>query len=543
LNRPNTPSGSAFPIPHGVAKNVHPEPNLPEETSADSSGHLARQTVSGLGWSLGAQLLRQGSQFLITVLLARLLMPREFGLVAMVVVFSGFASLFSDLGFGPALVQRQDIEQRHYCSVFWLNVVFGIVLAGILAGASPLIAKFYREPRLIPIVLLVGLCFPINSLGLVQKASLTRQMDFRALGLIDIGNVTISGIIAIVLAWRGLGVWSLVCQMLCMTIFEVVGLWWFSSWRPRVSFDRTAIRELLGFSSHLTGFTAINYWYRNGDNLLVGKFFGSAALGIYSRAYNLMLLPLTQVTYVVSKVMFPALSRLQDDKARVRSIYLRSIAMIALITFPLMLGLLVVADHFILAIYGNAWAGVIPILRVFCVLGMVQSISSTAGWIFQSQGRTDWMFWWGIICALLSIGVMMLGVRLGSAMAVAACLTAIGILLTPPAFSISGKLIDMTLRDVAQSTWSVLACAAAMACSVWALGAFLPSSWSHWAYLSIEVPFGMAAYALLIHVFQLTPYRECRTMLLQQLKPETHPSIPSAVLRDSCIRCKISNGP
>ena len=503
---------------------------LTKELIADHDGNVAQKTISGLSWSLNAQLLRQISQFLTTVFLARLLAPAEFGLVAMVIVFSGFANLFSDLGFGPALIQRHEIEDRHFCSVFWVNVAFGVLLSGLLAGAAPIIARFYKEPRLTPIVMLVGLCFPINALGLVQKAILTRRMDFRALGLIDFSNVTLSGIIAIVLAWRGFGVWSLVCQMLCMTIFEVFGLWWFCRWRPRIFFDRSAIRELFGFSSNLTGFTAINYWYRNGDNLLVGKYFGSAALGIYSRAYNLMLLPLTQITYVVSKVMFPALSRLQHDKARVKSIYLRSIAMMALVTFPLMLGLLVVADHFILTIYGNAWAYVIPILRIFCVLGMAQSISSTAGWIYQSQGRTDWMFWWGIVCALLSIGAMILGIYLGSGIAVAACLTAIGIVLALPGFSISGKLIGMTLRDVAQSTWSVFACAAAMACSVWALGVFLPPTWPHWAYLSVEVPFGALVYFLLVHVSRLTAYQELRGIVIQQLRPAIVPSVLPAGL-------------
>lgn len=503
-----------------------------KQASSQRQGSLARRTISGLGWSLGAQVLKQGSQFLISVFLARLLAPQEFGLVAMVVVFSGFASLFNDLGFGPALVQRQEIEERHFCSVFWLNMVFGTALAGLMSGVSPLIAKFYREPRLIPIVILVGLCFPLSSLGLVQKAILTRKMDFRSLGLIDFGIATISGIIAIVLAERGFGVWSLVYQMLCLAILEVVGLWWVSSWRPRALFDRTAIRELLGFSSNLTGFSAINYWYRNGDNLLVGKFFGSVALGTYSRAYNLMLLPLSQITYVVSKVMFPTLSRLQDDQKRVKDIYLRSIALIALVTFPLMLGLLVVADHFILAIYGTAWAGVIPILRVFCILGLVQSISSTAGWIFQSQGRTDWMFWWGIICALVSVGAMILGVYLGSAMAVAACLTVVGILLMPPAFSISGELIGMTPLDIAHSTLSTLACATAMACSVWALGVFLPSSWSHWAYLSIEVLFGMAVYALLVHISQLAPYQELRTIVIRQVRANRGPSVLPAGVRE-----------
>jgi O-antigen/teichoic acid export membrane protein len=480
---------------------------------------LAGKTISSLGWSLAAQLFRQGFQFLVSAFLARLLTPRDFGLIAMVAVFSGFAALFNDLGFGPALVQRQNIEDRHYCSVFWLNVVIGIVLAGILYVSSPLIARFYREPRLIPIMMFTCLCFPINAMGLVQMASLTRQMNFRSLGLIDFGNVTISGIVAIVLARRGFGVWSLVCQMLCLAVFGVVGLWYASAWRPSLSFDRTAIRELLGFSSNLTGFTAINYWYRNGDNLLVGSFFGSAALGIYARAYNLMLMPVNQITNVVSKVMFPVLSRLQDDKVRVRSIYLRSIAIIALVTFPLMLGLLAVADHFILAVYGAGWIGAIPILRIFCVLGMVQSVSSPVGWIYQSQGRTDWMFRWGVICAVLSIGAMVAGMFLGSVTAIAACLTAMGILLTPPAFNISGKLIGMKMADIIRSTWSVLVCAALMAGLLWFLGILLPSGWSAWAHLSIEVPFGVIVYVVLVHAWQLGPYQEVRAMAISRMRP------------------------
>ena len=502
-----------------------------QEASCAQNQDLAQKTISGLAWSLGAQILKQGSQFLIAVFLARLLTPREFGLVAMVVVFSGFAILFNDLGFGPALIQRQDIEERHYCSVFWLNIASGIILTGFLAGVSPLISRFYGEPRLTPIVILIGLCFPITSLGLVQKAILTRDMNFRALGLIDIGNVTMSGLIAIFLAWRGFGVWSLVCQMLSSAIFEVAGIWWASDWRPQRWFDRGAIRELSGFSFNLTGFTAINYWYRNGDNMLVGKFFGSVALGIYSRAYNLMLLPLTQITYVVSKVMFPALTQLQNDKVRVKAIYLRSIAMIALVTFPLMLGLLVVADHFVLAIFGPVWAGVIPILRVFCILGMTQSIYSTIGWIFQSQGRTDWMLRWGAFSAVVSIAGIGLGVWLGSPLAIAICLALIGILLLPPGFDIPGKLIGITARDVTDSILGITGCAATMAVCVWILRMLLPHNWSNWQHLSVEVLFGGAIYLALAHLLQLAAYRELRDILVRQVEASFGPSVLSSALR------------
>ncbi len=491
----------------------------------DQISGLARKTISGLGWSLGAQILKQGWQFLVAVFLARLLTPREFGLVAMVVVFSGFAGLVNDLGFGPALVQRQDIAERHQSSVFWVNVAFGLTIAGLLAAVSPLIARFYHEPRLVPVTILVSLGFPISSLAVVQRASLTRQMDFRSLGLIDIGNATVSGIIAVFLAWSGFGVWSLVAQMLSLAIFEVVGLWCVSDWRPRRLFDRSAIRELFRFSSNLTGFTAINYWYRNGDNLLVGKFFGSAALGIYSRAYNTMLLPLNQITYVVSKVMFPALSRLQEDKARVKEIYLRSVAMIALITFPMMLGLLVVADHFILAIFGTAWAGVIPILRVFCVLGMVQSVYSTIGWIYQSQGRTDWMFRWGIFSAAVSMAGMVLGVWIGSPLAMAACLTVIGILLLPLGFGIPGKLIGLTTSEVVRSVLGVTGCATAMAVFVWVLELLLPHDWSHWLSLGVEVLAGATIYAILLHLFQPAPYLGLRAILVRHAEVSFGPQL------------------
>jgi O-antigen/teichoic acid export membrane protein len=472
---------------------------------------FARKTISSIGWTLGFQILTQGSQFLAAVILARLLPPEDFGLIAMVAVFGGFANLFSDVGFGPALIQRQDVEERHYSSVFYFNVLIGFILMASFAMLSSAVARFYSEPRLVSLMIIIGSCFSVTSFGLVQRAILTREMNFRTLGFIDFAAVALSGILAIALALSGLGVWSLAYQSLSQAVLQVIGLWWASGWRPRMLFQRAAIRELFKFSSNLTAFTAINYWYRNGDNLLVGKFFGSTALGVYSRAYNLMLMPLTQITYVVSKVMFPALSKLQDDKPRVKSIFLRSTAMMALVTFPLMSGLFVVADNFILAFYGPHWAGVVPILRVFCILGMFQSIA-TGGWIFQSQGRTDWMFWWGTVNAVLSIAAMFVGVWLGSPMAVAACLVVIGILLTPPGFIIPGKLIGMSLQDVIRNTWGVLACSAIMAGAVWGLGVLLPSDWSHWAFLGLQVVFGVVVYALLIHCARLAPYLELRSI-------------------------------
>jgi O-antigen/teichoic acid export membrane protein len=501
--------------------------------AASSHSDLSQKTIAGLGWSLGTQVLSQGSRFLISVILARLIVPADFGLLGMVLVFTGFAGLFGDFGFGQSLIQREKIEERHRSSVFWLSLAIGFLLAGITVVAAPPTAHFYREPRLVPVMMLIAVSFPLGSLGTVQKALLSRDMKFRALGLIDVATTVISGLAAILLALRGFGVWSLVWQQILSYVGAMIGMWWVLGWRPHLTFDRGAVAELFGFSANLTGFSVVNYWFRNGDNLLIGRYFGSAPLGIYSRAYSLMLLPLSQVTWVMAGVMFPALSKLQNDKMRVKNIYIRMVSIIGLITFPMMLGLLVVSDHFVLALYGPAWAEMIPVLRIFCILGMAQGISSTVGLIFQSQGRTDWMFWWGSFSGGVSMVGIIIGVWMGSLAAIATCLLCVGILLVIPSFSIAGRLIGMTVREVLRAASGVFSCAAVMAGSVWVLGTLLPSNWSHWKYLAVQVAFGVSLYVVLAHLVRLSAYQELRAVVIRQVRATVGPPVvPAAVIGD-----------
>lgn len=496
-----------------------------EESTSEQHGNLPQKTVSGLAWSLGTQASVQISRFLVSIVLARLLVPSDFGLLGMIFVFTGFASVISDGGFSSALVQRQRIEEIHKSTVFWLTCIIGAVLGVLTVGVAPLIAIVYREPRLIPLMNLIAIGFPISSLVVVQRAILSRAMRFRVLGLIDTGGAIVSGIIGIALALRGFGTNSLVWQFLSSCIFTSIATWWAGAWRPRWSFDRTALMDLAGFSGNLTAFSAVNYWFRNGDNLLVGRYFGSTALGIYARAYNLMLLPLSQVTSVVAKVMFPALSKLQNEKQRVKEIYLRMISIIALITFPLMLGLFATCEHFVIACFGPAWAEMIPVLRIFCVVGLIQSISSTAGLLYQSQGKTDWMFWWGASSGAACIAAIIAGVWIGSLVAIAMCLLLVLLLLLPPSFSIPGRLVGLSVWDVAQSLLGVLACATAMSCLIWTLERFLPQGWSHRDYLSVEVLFGVIIYGVFIHVFGLAAYRDLRAIMLSSMKSKA--SVPA----------------
>ncbi len=216
-------------------------------------------------------------------------------------------------------------------------------------------------------------------------------MEFSKIAKVNLASTTLSGIGAVVLAYRGGGVWSLVFQNLLNSFFFTIAVYSLCSWRPKWKFSYPALKDLFGYTFNLFGFNFLNYWSRNADNMLIGKFFGSTPLGYYSRAYGLMLLPISQVIGVVSGVMFPALSAIQHDKERVKQVYLRMTSVISLFVCPLMVGLWVTARPFVLTVYGEKWTAIIPLLQVLSILGIFQSLSNPAGWIYTSQGRTDLM--------------------------------------------------------------------------------------------------------------------------------------------------------
>jgi O-antigen/teichoic acid export membrane protein len=476
---------------------------------------LKRQTLSGVAWSSTGRVGQQVIQFALTILLARLLLPEDFGLIGMVLVFTGFASLFAEFGFSSALIQRPEITEAHSSSVFWLNLLVGLLLSGGFYFLAPLLSDFYAVPDLQPVARALAITFSIASVGIVPTALLQRRMDFKRLARLELLAAALAGGIAVFMALRGFGVWALVAQTLIGSLVTVVLAFILSGWRPSLSFSHRAVADLLHFSSHLFGFKFINYWARNADNLLVGKLIGSVGLGIYSRAYSLMLLPVTQVIRVISRVMFPALSLIQDDTKRVKRVYLRAMGMIALITFPMMTGLFVVAEPFVLAVLGVQWSAVVPVLQILCVVGLIQALCNPTGWIYQSQGRTDWLFWWGVGGAGTLIVAISIGAALGTVESVAWAYMIANLVLFYPCIMIPGKLIGMHVSDVVREVSGALVCSCAMAGLVWTLGLLLPESWSHGARLTLQVITGAAVYFLVLLVTRPAGYRELEGFLVE----------------------------
>ena len=444
-----------------------------QDTETAANQITKSQVIGGLKWSGISQVFTQAIAFGFGIVLARLLSPRDYGLIGMVLVFTGFATIFVDMGLGSALVQRKQLEEKHINTVFFINIVAGTFLTLLMFFSAPYIAAFYNEPKLKAITQVLSVNFFLGSLISVQRALLTKSLDFKKLSKVDIGTTLLASTISVTLAILGYGVWSIVCQYIATRVLTAVIVWRLSKWKPRPYFRRDAFRQLLGYSSNLVGFEMLNYWVRNLDNLLIGRYISSAALGIYTRAYSLMLLPITQITTVISKVMFPALSAIQDDKAKVKQIYLRAINMISFITFPLMIGLFVVSDYFIVTVYGSKWQEVIPILQLLCFVGLSQSVTSSVGWIFNSQGKTNIQLRWGIFSSVFRCISFIVGLKWGvQGIALAYLLGTI--ILAPISMILAGRIIDLSLPEIIKKLTPNFLMAGAMGVCVFFLKTIIP---------------------------------------------------------------------
>lgn len=404
-----------------------------------------------MAWSAVSQAIKQITQFVITAILARLLTPHDFGLIGMATVFIGFASVLNELGLSGALIQKQDADDVHYSSAFWLNVVVGLSLTGITCCVSPFIADFYQAPELVAILNALSVTFIFSSLTVVQQALLSKSMNFRALTIRDIIASMVSGIVGVVSALMGWGVWSLIFQALTFSFLNSILLWMQSSWRPQWIWKKEAIKDIFNFSAHMSGFNMVNYMSRNTDVLLIGKFLGSEPLGLYTVAYKLMLYPVQNITWVINKVMFPAFAKIQNDIRKVSENYLKIIGYIAILTFPTMALLFLIAPELIDVVYGSKWHPVVFLVQIFALTGALQSISSTIGVIYQSQGRADIQFKYSLFFTLPSVALSIwIGLPYGIN-GVATSYTVRTVIATFVAFLICKKLIRFSWGDLARS--------------------------------------------------------------------------------------------
>jgi O-antigen/teichoic acid export membrane protein len=363
-----------------------------DEPLSRTPGRLRSAVIRGAGWTMVGVVTMQVSRLAVAILLARLLTPREYGLAAMALVFTTLVLIFSDLSLGAALIQRKRITEADRSTVFWTSLVIGVLftLAGV-ALAGP-IAAFYGEPQVQALFVALSLTFVLTSLQVTQAALLQREMRFRALTGRRTAAVVLGGVAGVVIATLGYGPWALVGQQIVVSLVSTALLWTFSAWRPRWTFSRASLHDLGGFGLNLFGARFVNYFSRNTDNLLIGRFLGSSPLGLYSVAYNIVLMPLYRLVNPIQDVLFPAYSRLQDERERLAAAWLRINELTGAMLAPAIVGLIVVAPDFVPVVLGNQWRNAVPIIQVLALVGLIQALGSLGTRIFEALGRPATVF-------------------------------------------------------------------------------------------------------------------------------------------------------
>jgi amino acid adenylation domain-containing protein len=477
------------------------------------ANNLRQRTLVGLGWSGATQVLGQLFQLGFSVVIVRLLTPVEFGLVAMVAVFTGFSASLVDCGLGAAIIQKPSPSQAHLNSVFWLNLGVGTLLTLLFSAFAPLIAGFYHEPRLTLVTIGMASTGLLGSLGVVQNALLSKSINLRARFWIESVATVVSGFVAIVLALAGAGVWSLVGQSIALSASRLGMAWQLSPWRPSWSFDRNTTRELLRFARHMAGFNTIVYWENNLEKLAIGRLIGSSPLGIYGLAERLMRMPSTIITATAGGVMFPSISLIQADIDAVKRVYLRSNRLIAAFTFPAMIGLLVMAEPIILSLLGEKWREATLPLQLLCLAGLAQSVYNTSSWIYLSYGRPDLLLRSGIYAFGARLVGVAIGLHWGLLGIVSAYVVGVYTCVLYPTWSAAARLIGLRLVDFLRNVSAPFFCAAGMGVVVWFLNYWLHGPDTQLMRVLIGVPTGIVFYVLLIRFYWIQGWHDFLDLL------------------------------
>lgn len=349
---------------------------------------LKGRSVRGGAVTLSSQVIKFALQMGSTTVLARLLTPGDFGLVAMVTAVTGLARVFQDGGLSMATIQRAEIDHAQVNSLFWINVMIGSVLACLTAASAPAIAWFYNEPKLLPIALALGSTFIIAGFGVQHQALLRRQMRFRSLAGIEIGAMVVSIAVAVVSAWSGMGPWALVLMSTTQTLAGCTLSWAFTSWRPGWPRLATEIGPMLAFGAGLSFAKFFNYAREQVPLVMIGHSFGSSSLALYERAYRLLLLPVSQMMPPISSVAIPLLSRVQGDGEKLRA-YARSLfELSATVTLPLSVVALLASNEVVRVVLGPQWMRTASIFAWLAPMAATQGISSVALWVLSVTGRS-----------------------------------------------------------------------------------------------------------------------------------------------------------
>jgi len=350
---------------------------------------LKQKTINGMVWSVSERISLQVMHMLVSIILARLLGPSEFGLLGMLAIFTSIAQSVLDSGFGSALIQKKDATQTDSSSIFYFNLLIGIFLASIFFFSAPLIADFYQQPILKPITRVLSLNMIINAFSLVQLSILRKKMEFKNHFIVSMIAVLFSGVAGIIAAYNGLGVWSLVIQTLSHSLAQAIALWILSKWRPIGHFSFESLKTMFSFGSRLLVAGIIETIFKNLYQTFIGKVYSPSDVGYYSRASTMESAASVATSMALGTVVFAAFSPYQDDDTTLRKVHSKTIKMSMFVLMPVMIGLIAIAEPLFLFLLTEKWADSIPYFQLLCVIGLFFPIVVQNYNLLRIKGRTD----------------------------------------------------------------------------------------------------------------------------------------------------------
>lgn len=480
---------------------------------------LKHAAIRGTAWSALSTVLNRGLRFVITILLARILVPSDFGLMAMGLMVMDIAGLLNDLGLGAALIQRKQLDAEHLTTCFWANMAIGVLLWSGTIAFSPLVAAFYRNDGVRVLLPVMALNFLLAPIGSIPWVLLNRHLEFKKLMIAQTLATAVRAGTSLILACRGAGVWSLVWGPLAGTATGSIVNWWYCRWRPQLGWSWRHFRELFRFGKNVFGERFLGYFAANSDNLITGRFLGATTLGFYNFAYQIPHLAETHMAPIVTRVLFPVLSKIQDDKERLRRGYLQSLRWIAVAAAPFAVGLFVIAPEFIPTVYGAQWQPIVLPLQILCAAGLIHSLTSSVWTVQQALGRPDIGFWWNLATLPLIVGTLIISARWGI-LGIATGMLSISFAQSLAIQHITNRLIGLSWRRWWQAVRapffaSIGMGAVASACRLAAVNRFWPAL----SVLGLTVAVGMIAYIAAFKWLAGDLWREGRNLLQQLFRP------------------------
>lgn len=414
--------------------------------------NLGERTIRSGAITITTQAAKLVLQLLSTAILARILKPSDFGMVAMVMAIIALVALLEDAGLSKATIQRAKLTHEQVSNLFWVNILMGAVLLLLTFTLAPVMAWFYKEPRLLKITLVYAITFPLVSSGIQHRALLKRQMQFASIAVIEILSIVVGVATAILFALNGAEYWALIAMPLSSATVSTLLSWILCRWRPGLPNRGSGVRPLLMFGINLTAFNIINRISRVIDNILIGRLYGADILGIYAKAYRLLLFPLQQINRPLGSVAIPTLSILQNQPRRYRDYYRKGIEMISFLGKPLAVCLFVAADEVILFFLGDQWLEAIPVFRALGPASFLATTNVASGWIFISLGQTKRQLKWGAFASVFFTAGIVAGLPWGT-LGVAYAVSVSRLILKVPGLWYCYARTPVNLSDFGLAIW------------------------------------------------------------------------------------------